>query len=262
MLKRRLPTLAIVVYLVLLSSPVAYADIIYEPENDFYVKHRSYMVYLNRSFTANGESGDVALKTSPGSDSEVYPLRNGSTTHIQYSCLYNGEYWGYSPELSGWLKLDQMLVLYDYVSFNEDHFDEFYAYKGDCEKITESGGAIVWPWPGAKTPLWTFEGLDVDHYDISTAYIDSEGREWGFAEYIYGYRNIWICLSDPLNLNLPALTPAPEPAVWVSETVHVNIAAAENALDNVSPTLIVIIALVAVIVAATAILIRAFWKDD
>jgi hypothetical protein len=163
---------------------------------------------------------------------------------------------------TGWVKLDEMLVLYDYVAFEEEHFDEIYPYSGDYAEIKETRSAIAWPWPGADTPLWTFKDLDMNSFRASYAYMDAEGREWGFVTYLYGSRNVWFCLSDPLNRDIPTFNPAPEPDVWESETAHIDIRQHINTQGKESSMLVVIIVLVVVLVIGTAVLIKVFWKPD
>ena len=248
----------IVVCWSLIPALVVNADLVVTPNNDFYVQHKDKIIYLGRSFTANGKDGTAAVKKEPGSKFDKEKLQNGTKAYIQYSCLYDGEFWGFTFDYSGWIKLDQMLVLYDYIAFAEDHPDEFYAYNGDYAEIKETHAAIAWPWPGADAPLWTFEDLDTDGFRASYAFKDVEGREWGFVSHLYGNRNIWICLSDPLNRDLPILCPAPEPSVWVSETEHVDIKqyTAENDF-----TKMLIVVLVLSVVIGTAVLIKHSWKQ-
>ena len=160
-MKKFIITLMTVCFL-LMPSFVAYADVIVEPENNFYTRHRNQIIYLGRSFSANGEDGFVSVKKEPGSKNEISKLQNGEVVYIQYSCLYDGEFWGILTYVgtpndgkTGWIKLDEMLVLYDYVAFEEEHFDEIYPYNGDYAEIKETRSAIAWPWPGADAPLWT-----------------------------------------------------------------------------------------------------------
>ena len=247
----------VIVFMLLVTPIVAYADVLIELENDFYNRNRNDIVFLGRSFFVNGADGYVPVMEDPGSKHEIGRLQNGEITFLQYSCLYNGEFWGFSSEFSGWISIDQLLVLYDNVAFEEDHFEEIYPYDGDFAAIKEVGSAIAWSWPGATAPMWTFEGLDTDNLWVVHAYRDEQGREWGLVTYLFGYRNIWFCLDDPLNSDIAAFNPAPPPMPWVSDTEHTDIARANN--DGI---LIVIIVLVAVLVAGTAILIRVFWKPQ
>jgi len=250
----------ITVLFMLLPSLAVYSDMVIEPKNDFYDRHRNQIIRLDRGFSANGAGGFASVLKEPGRKNVVGKLQNGEVTDVQYSCLYNGDFWGFTLEYSGWIKMDQLLVLYDYVAFGEDHFDEFYSYSGDYAGIKEARSAIAWPWPGADEPLWTFEDLNADSFSVAYAYKDSESREWGFVTYLYGSRNIWFCLSDPQNRDIPAFNPAPEPGVWKSETVHIDIRQQIDEQRQEYSMPVVIIIMVAVLVIGTGVLIRVFWK--
>ena len=261
--------ISLIICLLFTHMSIAYADIIIEPDNDFYKQHQGQINTLGRSFVANGESGSVGVKKEPGARSDWNRLQNGEAVYIQYSCLYNGAYWGITEWVGdktggkfGWVKLDEMLVLYDYVSFDEDHLDEFYAYRGDYAAITETRAALAWPWPGSEAPLWTVEDLDTENFRVSHAYTDEQGREWGFVNYLYGSRNIWVCLSEPLNRDIPVFNPTPAPARWVSETVHINIEESGNIEESENQTIVLIIVLVAAWAIGTVVLIKVFWKPD
>ena len=251
---------AFVISFLLLTPLVAYADLFIEPENDFYKQHQSRIIYLGRSFIANGEDDSVSVEREPGARNNVTTIQNGTTIYMQYSCLYDGDYWGFTIEYSGWTKLDEMLVLYDYVAFEEKHFDSIYRYSGDYAEIKKTRSAIAWPWPGSDAPLWTVEDLNTDNFRVAYAYTDADGREWGFVTYLYGGRNIWFCLSDPLNRDIPVFNPMPEPSVWGSETAHTDIRQYIDEQKNDLSIIIVIIVLVVVLVAGTAMLIRVFWN--
>ena len=247
----------LIVCFLLLPPVTALADVVYEPENDFYVRHQREIVFLGRSFVANGNDGSVPVSNAPDSSGEVARLQNGRGVYVDYTCLYDREFWGYTQEYSGWIKLDQMLVQYDYVAFEEDHLDEFYIYDGDYAQIKENRSAIAWQWPGTDVPpLWTFEGLDAANLRTEFAYMDEDGREWGFVTYLYGSRNIWICLSDPLDDDIPVFNPEPEPRVWVSDTAHTNIAREGDS------KIIIIVVLVAALAIGTIVLIKVFWKRN
>jgi len=188
----------IAVCFLLSPSLIAYADVIVEPENDFYNRHRSDIKYLGRSFSANGPDGFASVRREPGSGRNIATIPNGEIVYLQYSCLYDGNHWGFNFRYSGWIIIDELLVLYDYVAFEKDHRHEFFDYDGDYSEIEKTRSAVAWPWPGADAPLWTFEDLDTEGFRVSHAYMDEDGREWGFVAYLYGSRNIWVCLSDPL----------------------------------------------------------------
>jgi len=254
-------TLTILTFL-LTATLFAGADGIVEPENDFYNQHRDECVYLGRSFV-NAKYNSVSIKNEPDAHDDIGIIKNGETVYLEYSCLFDGAYWGMSQyRYNGWVKIDQLLVLYDYVAFEEDHFDEFYEYNGAYDELRNAGAAIAWPWPGSGIPLFTIESIDTEHFKALHVYMDDAGREWGFVPYYYGNGNIWVCLNDPLNRDTLATNPAPQPAVWETETFHYDIALYKNVQKSKSSMLIIIIIMVAALVAGTAILIKVFWTPQ
>jgi hypothetical protein len=174
--------------------------------------------------------------------------------HIEVSCLYGGDFWGFTYEFSGWVNLGQMLVMYDTIAFAEEYQAELYSYDGDYKAIEETRSAVVWPWPGADYYLWTVEDMDTEYFRVSFAWKDMDGREWGYVPYIYGSTDVWICLSDPLNHDIPAFNLGPGPIPWVSETEHTDIKKSEDS------KLLIIIVIVAAVVVGTLLLIKVLWK--
>jgi len=239
----------------MLAVPHAvYADAIAETDNSFFNRHQNDFLPLGRSFISDGEDGSVPVKDSPGSAKEIHQIENGNIVYVQYSCLFNGDYWGFTFASNGWIRLDQMLVLYDSISFVEEHANEFYSYEGTYDTIENAGGAILWSWPGSGVQLWTKE--EIYDWSIMNSYTwsDPEGREWVFMSGYQGYTDSWICLSDPMNGNIPAFNPAPPPSVWVPETEHVDIGQSEK------KAVLPIVILVAAVVIVTIVLIRTIWK--
>jgi len=246
----------VIVCLFLSVFQVAYADSIFA-FNDFFNRNQQHIVYLGRHFTANSADGYVPIMEEPGALRAIGTIDNGEVVYMEFSCLYDGDYWGltYVPETDrsefGWVRLSEFLVLYDYVAFEEDHIDEIYTYTGNPDEIARTGAVVVWAWPGSGIPLWTIEDVNVERLSITFAYMDETGLEWGF---IWSFGNIWVCLSDPLNKDLPMLKPAPEPTMWVSDTVHKDIAKSDDS------TLVLAIALVGGLVVTSALLILFLFK--
>ncbi len=238
--------------MVLMPSLAAHADIIVEPDNDFYAEHQDQMTQLNRSFVAL-EGGAYVLE-APDSLSEIAWIPEGESVFLDFSCLYEGAYWGFSQNDNGWVNINELEVLYDYISFEEEHLSEFYPYEGTYDTIRETQSAIAWAWPGSGDPLFTLEDLDADSFSVAHAYQDSDGREWGFVGYYHANRNFWVCLSDPVNRDIPAFNPAGEAQVWESDTTLEEIPASSPWI------LILIVVLVAVLALVTAILIAVFFR--
>ena len=265
-MKKRGFTFLLIMVLFLLSFPLAArADVLLEPNNSFYERHRSECTYLSRSFYANGKDGYVALKSEPNSKTETAVIENGDTIRIMFTYSHNGEMWGvteissqdtpYREWPTGWIPMNQLLLMYDYISFEEDHKDEFYKYTGDYSELKAAKDLVLWAWPGSGNILWSGELPDTENFRVSNTYRDAEGREWGVVDYWYGIRNVWACLSDPENIDIPAFNPAPEPELWPQADML------PSPNKGISTPLLISI-LVAILVIGTIVLVRIFWKPN
>ena len=250
----------------LFSAFTAQASASALPENDFFHRHRDDCVYLGRSFRVNGADGFVSAKKEPGSKTEIAVFENGKALYLEYSCLYKGEFWGLASFLNpdetakeyllyGWVRISELLVFYDYVAFEEEFFAGFYQYGGDYEEIKKAGQMIAWTWPGSGIKLWTILNITAIDFRVSRAYTDAAGNEWGFIAHIYDSDNIWVCLSDPVNTDLPALKPPPEPQAWESETGHTDI----GKMSEESVILIFVLGF-ALLIAGAAVFMRMFKR--
>ena len=86
--------LLFVLSLLCLFPLAVYADVLIEPNNRFYDRHRGECEYLGRRYYANGESGFVSVKKEPGANSETTVLENGYILNIMFTYNHNGESWG------------------------------------------------------------------------------------------------------------------------------------------------------------------------
>ena len=250
----------------LMFTPAAFADAIATPDNSFYIRHNSECVYLNRGFYANGEGGSVSLKKEPGSSTETGSVENGVKINIMFTYEYKGETWGvttvyisgksYNEFPTGWVPFSQLLLAYDYICFNEDHQEEIYNYTGGYDSLKEAEKIVLWSWPGSGVELSSIQQGDFDYNNlgIDSAYKDGEGREWGFIGYWYGARNVWVCISDPSNSDIPAFNPEPKPALWQPD------GADNNTSAGGPPVPVLAIILVSSAVVCTAVLIRLVSK--
>ncbi|MDR1131112.1 MAG: hypothetical protein LBL15_01690 [Oscillospiraceae bacterium] len=263
MKKRCFTILLLAVWFLLLFPLAAYADVLIEPDNDFYTRHRDACTALRRSFYANGESGAVSVKKEPGSKTETAVIENGEVINIMFTYNHKGEIWGVTEiytegkRPNGWIPMDQLLLVYDYISFSEEHQDDFYAYTGSYEALKTAEEIVLWSWPGSGDTQGNFETLsdeNSENFSLSPAYRDGQGREWGFIAYWHQYRNVWVCISDPTNSDIPAFNPPPQPELWQPDDT--------NAPKSGRSTPLLIIILVTLLVASTAILIRVFWKPN
>lgn len=207
-------------------SVTAMADVIWEPaDNDFYTAHRDECVYEGRSYYINAARGAAALYAAPDSDEVAAEPVNGAEVFIGYTCEYGGGTWGLADynirndkehwlgwktgkeSGTGWVKMSDLLVIYDEQSFENEHSPEFQTYDGSFDSLLTSDDqrVIVWSYPGSGTVSADFDKLHTDYaaaMTVDTVWTDSDGRIWGKVGYYMGARG-WVCLSEPASENLP-----------------------------------------------------------
>ncbi len=233
---KRFATLLLILVLCLSLGMSALADVIYEPEDDFFEKHRDECFYENRVYMAWGEAGHAAVMKNPKSNKVMEELPNGTEVYV-------GWIWGKEGgwallEGRGWVRMDELSVKYDSISFEEEHGAEFVILE-EPEFIDLTGCECLqlWRYPGDTEPFATLSWTGEDAWfseppkDLSfnTIYESpSGGHRWGYVHYFYGYRNCWVCLTapdaawfcgsselseeQPPNTPSPAETPAPTEA--------------------------------------------------
>lgn len=181
------------------------ADAIWEPRSEFYEEHASECEYNNRTYTTSGLDGVVKVYVSPENATVVDTLENGVNVYVSFTYVdEDGIEWGvienYSDESkTGWVAMDYMDVVYDYISFNEEYGADIVAESGAL--AAEYAGQTVkfWSYPSALVPmdvLMPDEAGDLPQY--SKTFVDEKGLKWGYVGYFYGMKNCWICLDNPV----------------------------------------------------------------
>lgn len=207
-MKRVLTCLLTLTMLLALAAP-ARADVIWEPNNTFYKTHQNQCRNVpGRAYYANGEEGFVTLWTAPGGSTVAWQLENGEKLYIQW--LY--EDWGYAEkgEDGGWVSMEDLLLVYDHISFAEEYGGQFRDYDGEFANYDgDAAGIAFYEYPGASEVVsyWDLSEwreildnltgtADQDSY-IQSVFVDENGLTWGFVGYMYGRQNAWFCLDDP-----------------------------------------------------------------
>ncbi len=206
-MKRKLPVLLMLILMAALLVTPAFADVIWEPDNSFYSRNRDDCTYHDRAYLTNGEKGYVTVETAPGSLVEVLNIANGTRFFVQFIWTdKDGSQWGVGypagdREHQGWVPMEQMALIYDYVSFQEDHGAEFTEYDGSVAPMEQ---ACLYAWPGGVYS-YTME-FETDYMTsndaFQTIYTDGNGLRWAFIGYYMGHRDGWVCIDDPMNENL------------------------------------------------------------
>ena len=270
---KRLISVLLPVILTLAFPLAARADVIVGPENNgFWNRNYNNCVYLNRNFYANGDKGYVSLRSSPGARSAGQRIKNGEILNISFVYNLNGSVWGITQLReqaenpwdgpSGWMPMDDLLVAYDYVSFEEDHRDEIYFRSEVFDLLPARCDVVFWAWPGSGEIVHILEAKwrtnrETERNFLSDdkpAYTDPEGREWVFINYLFGRVNAWVLLDDPELEDVPVFHPAPAPVPWRPGPEHL----VQHGGEPQSQGFLIII--IALLILVTAVLIGVFRK--
>lgn len=218
---KRSASLLAILLLILLLVPVAHADVLWEPENTFYKTHSKECTVLRRSFYANGPDGYVTVWTAPESSSYIGQYENGVQIHSwwQYENWVSATFTAENGKhTDGWICLDDLALIYDYISFQEEYGDQFTSYTDEFPAFGPEVEAInFFAFPGAPEISYSLplKG-DTTSSDenrklfpskedgpVSTLFVDENGHTWGYISYWRGHRNLWFCLDDPDGENFP-----------------------------------------------------------
>jgi len=231
------------------------------PADNFFAAHSSECVSYYRQFLYfNGEKGRALLYDEPGSKTISYAVLNNTTTDSISVYNYKGEAWGYvnfsaqtSPyngkTVYGWVPMKDMLVDYDYISFFNEHkkdFGPYFTSSTAYSDMLKNDEVIAWAWPGSGVINGTVKTNYIEGFGLTQPYTDADGRVWGFA------MPSWVCVSDPLNENIPAFNPPTAPRPWAVDT--------KTGGGLLLPAAVII--LVCAVVIVTAALIRLLYKKS
>lgn len=256
---------------------VAYADLIWTPDDEFYEKHSDECVRVERSFTANGPEGETVLWKSPGSKKKIATFENETEFYVEYVYTDKKEkQWGIVQTVqgSGWLRMEELLFIYDNIAFCEQHVSEFRAYNGEFDDYVVEEAILLWTYPGSGKTNGKISEFDNLH-SIQYVYTDQEGRQWGYYAFTdtvnwnrrWGYSAAWICLTDPINDKLPVIkyeiTPDIIDVQPYKQPQQPGQTQAEQGFDKDNSSIILYLGIAVItLLVATAVLIRIFWKKD
>lgn len=200
-MKKIISAILAVLTVFLLVQPVnAFADVIWEPNDSFFQAHSSEAYRAECTYVANSPAGYVLVCESPdkvGKNPKV--LTNGEKAFAHFTVNYKGSNWGFyevydtnaDQYVSGWFNLDECYKVFDCNDFISANGDKLI----NEEKVINFGeNYVMWVYPGAETCNKLFECNDVHSF---TQYIDDEGNEWYFFDYVMGMRNFWVNASAP-----------------------------------------------------------------
>ncbi len=99
----------------LLTGLPIFADVIFEPYDDFFRNHRDECEDIGmQKYYVNSDDGYACFYKAPESDDIVKEYQNGEELYIQY--LYtdkNGDIWGDSFSNEGWVRMSELSLEYN-----------------------------------------------------------------------------------------------------------------------------------------------------
>lgn len=253
--------LAAVIFFLAIKPEEVQADLILEPEDQFYQAHADQCEYVDRSYYTDGS---VDLWTAPnGRKKGSFP----ADTRLQITHVYTdsqGAQWGvFLEQESGWILMADVYLDYDSRQFREDHEEEILT--GEEQVLAEGEKVVFWSYP-CSGENWGTEELQQE-LKFSEFYTDDQERLWGNVGYYMGSRDFWICLSEPENQEISMEEEPPKvPGQAVEtqgETAEQENAVSEETLEKIKEQgslpvwILVLPALLAVAVAGGCIWF--FW---
>jgi hypothetical protein len=260
-------------FLMIVTCREVRADIIYEPEDDFYRSHAGQCESVERHYTANGADGNVTLWKSPESKKKVITYENGTDFYVLYTYTDKKDtVWGivevreegsFQPLCTGWIRMKDVVVVYDNISFCEEHKKEFEGYNGEFDHYEVDAPIILWSFPGSGVISGKIDELD-DYHSIIYTYMDADSRLWGYYAFTdagnwrakWGYAADWICLSDPTNENIPTVK-LDQPTI-----IPPSMDEEDTDISNGNTAFVFLGIAVGLLVVVTAVFIRVFWKKN
>lgn len=174
------------------------ADVIFEPDNNFYGRHSDECSYFNRSCVAGA---DAYLWDAPNLVTGGRSAQEGENVYISFVYTDNdGIEWGLAEYLDQWILMADLYLEYGSQEFMEEHSGEI--YEDEPYLLSYGTEFVSWSYPESGD-IDQADASMMDNYEITTFYTDPDGRLWGYSAYMYGSRDVWICLSDIADTNIP-----------------------------------------------------------
>ncbi len=190
-------TCTILTICLLFASSRAYADVIWEPEDDFYGQHSSQCSVVERNFEANPPEGEpLKVYKAPDSTEVIATREKGERIGISHSYTDPaGREWGLLYE-SGWAPMDYLAEVYDGEAFYRQYSGEIKQESGeaDISKIPDDKDLYFYEYPGAEEGSRINKESDNPYYTM--CFTDPEGHKWGYVSYYY-ISDGWVCIDAP-----------------------------------------------------------------
>jgi hypothetical protein len=137
--------------MIVMTGIAASADLIWTPDNRFYEEHAEECENMGRSFSSNGAGGHTTMYTSPEAGRKVGTVENGTMLSVSFSYKdKNGDTWGvvYIDSKTGWIRMSDLELIYDNVSFMKDYGDEILPDLEEFDDMIYDDDVPIWSYPG------------------------------------------------------------------------------------------------------------------
>ena len=182
------------------------ADVIYEPEDEFYAEHSKDCTKEEKTWETNAYGG-IRMLAEPDSDEIVYEFNEPGIRMWVYYIYHNpkGGEWAYTEYYhdgnfyKGWLPTNLLWRSYSTESFLRDYGGDITEEQNLVNGENGEDTVYFYLWPGstiAEKVEFTDGGLQNEPVGTYLAYTDEKGRKWGYVDYWYGHYG-WICLETP-----------------------------------------------------------------
>lgn len=204
---------------VLCSGTAVYADIILDPSGNNFFDSNYDKCRIEGDYRKYTVLKSTYLYKSPVRRDNKQNISEGDILETNaYYTDEKGVVWGYnysshSDKKSGWFRLDDTQLIYDSISFVEEHESELSEYSGELGEFAENFSfdkiIYMWAYPnceeltGAVSPEeWLPEKYGTKQEqlerDIGYVYTDPAGDKWVYADvYVFGKPRGWIYVPDP-----------------------------------------------------------------
>ncbi|GEM_PF-5114954 len=186
------------------------ADALWSPRNENLFFNDHFLetdLAAPREYQAAGQSGKIQLWIAPESPRILSEYSNGSMFKGSFRYMdKTGTAWLLVESLdglfaSGWVREDELQVIYDDISFYEEHFSDLIPYEGQVNPDLLYD-FVFWQYPGSerKNDVWLDPEFPLTHQDIAVpyAYIDADENRWAYYEVMGGkYAKGWVFYDDP-----------------------------------------------------------------
>lgn len=186
------------------------ADMIIEPYESSFYKDNSDSCTVEQYVRKYTVTENSALYKIPGVTLKNRDISVGDILDCNtYYTDDEGILWGYAyardNEKGGWFKVSRTEVIYDHVSFVQEHEAEFAEYSGELGSLDFDENVYVWEYPGSEglvkalPPAALFPenyGEISEQLDRNSPYVytDSSSDKW---VYVRSVEDGWLYVPDP-----------------------------------------------------------------